>query len=342
MLIALLVAAAITGQELRKAVDAPAQGNEVPVFGTRPLAAPEQIVASMDGQRFAQIAVDPTLSHPDTDFFGNRGETAYRGSRPIFSWMAWVGSAGGRTGVLAWTLIVLSFFSLAVLVWAAGLLATARGRSPLWAWVVVVSPGVLSVLTSPGEGDLLAVGFVLLGLIWWSQPERRDVATVAFVLGGLTRETTLLIPAALLLRDLVTARRLSLRLLWPFGAYAAWVVFVRVRVGVFPSEGGGDNFTLPFVGLRDSIPYWGGAEWLSVALLIGLVLVAWPRLDSIGRLLIALHLALFSVLATYAAGFWWAFGRVLLPAYVIALVELLPRASTTADDEADVTYQPMP
>ncbi|MEY2570961.1 MAG: hypothetical protein QOE63_1311, partial [Acidimicrobiaceae bacterium] len=215
-------------------------------------------------------------------------------------------------------------------------------RDPLWLWVAFGLPGVLAVLTSPGEGDLLATGLVLLGYVWWTQDDRRWPAIVAFSLAALTRETTLLVPAALALDELVRHRRIILRLAIPFATYAAWVAIVRARVGFLPSDGGGDNFTLPFVGLADSVPHWGTPEIASVVLLGVLVIVAWSRLPAIGRLVVALYLALFTVLAVYAAAFWWAFGRILLPAYVIAMVELLPRLRRAEPASAELAHQPAP
>lgn len=288
----------------------------------RDLPAPERIVSYMDGERYAQLGVDPLLLHPATDFPGLPKTAAYIGSKPLMSWLAWAASGGGRASSIAWALIVLSVLSAGALVAALALLAARVGRDPLWACLAIGTPGVLAVLTAPGEGDLLATALVLLGLMWWMQARSARAAGV-FVLAALARETMLVVPAALFLHRLLTARRVERRLLIPFAVYVGWFTYVRVRTGELPTASAAGS--LRFVtGFADSISHWGAPEYLSGLLFVGLVGLAWVRLPTEWRLIVGLYAAMMLSFDTETGAFWWAFGRILLPAYLLTLVVLFP------------------
>jgi hypothetical protein len=322
--VALLVGTSIVAGQLLAAGAEPRKGNGLPVFATGTVPAAEYIVSTMDGERYAQVAVDPTLARPAHDFNGEIGQAAYAGSRPLFSWLAWAASGGGRSGAVAWAMVVLSVLSAGLLVLAVAAHGVRRGGNALWAWLVVLLPGTIAVLESPGEGDLLATALVLTGLLLWLDGERAELAIGVFALAALTRETTLLVPAALLLHAVLRRQRIRLGLLLPIGTYATWVVILRLRVGAWPTADGGPNLGLPFSAVREALRAWQVWEVLTLLLLGALVAAAWGRLAEPVKLIVACYLALFTVFGVHVMAFWWAFGRVLLPAYALCVASLLP------------------
>jgi hypothetical protein len=130
VLVGLLLASLIVGREIAAAKADPAPGKGLPVFGEGLLPAAEQVVSTLDGERYAQLAADPTLARPADSFRGNVIQAAYIASRPLFSWLAWLASVGGRPWALGWTMVVLSVLSAGVLVLAVALLAGRNGAIP--------------------------------------------------------------------------------------------------------------------------------------------------------------------------------------------------------------------
>jgi hypothetical protein len=325
LVIGLAVSGLLIGREVHAAGDRTGGGLGLPVFSA-PVTPAERVVAYMDGERYAQLATDPLLAHPSVDFNGNLEQAAYIGARPLLSWAAWLLSVGGRLD-LAWAMLVLTWMTAGALVVATAARAIARRRDPLWAWAVVLLPGAIAVLTSPGEGDLLATALAVGGLVLWQGGTRRSLAVVLLSLAAVTRETTLLVPAAIALHILVRDRRIEWRLVCPLAAYIGWVAFVLARTGYLPSDSGAGTMAVPLSFVRDSVPYWGPPEVLSIVVFLALAVAVWGRLDVESRLVLLGSVGLFALLAQPAAAFWWAFARILLPAYVLLAVELAPRVN---------------
>jgi hypothetical protein len=209
---------------------------------------------------------------------------------------------------------------------------------------VLLVPGAFVQFAWIGLADNLATGLVLAGLASWTI-RRRGSATVLFVLAVLARETMLLVPASLALLELVallrrqSSVRTSLRLLallaLPASSYVAWLLVVRARLGVWPSDSPNGALGMPGVGLVSAArDVWSGpAAPLGLVLTLGLLAAGVARRPpAVATVLVGASLvaSLFFGEAVWAR--WGDFTRVLLPASVVALVALLPRSRATGDE----------
>jgi hypothetical protein len=290
-----------------------------------------------DGQAFASLAMDPLLRRP-SDWVGGRAQLAYRAARPLVGWLAWAGAAG-RPGAVEWSLAVISVLSVGLLGYAVARLARTFGLVPFRSLLVLVTPGMVVVLVNPGLSDALGAALALLGAVRWRGGHRTS-AVVLLCLAALSRDTCLLVAAALLLDEVWSSR--SLRKSWPMLAapatYLGWLVVVRARVGAWPTAYHG-NLSLPFVGLAQQI----GRGWslngamgatLTLALLGAAALRRPPRL-------LALILGLYASMAACSGALVWAswgdgLTRSLLAGEAVAAVWLLlPRARVEAVDAPD-------
>lgn len=280
-----------------------------------------------DGQAYAALAMDPSLSHAD-DWLGGAPEMAYRAVRPVVWGLAWAGSLG-QPGLVQWSLAAETIIGVALLGYAAARLATRYGRDPNHTVAVLAVPGMLVVLMNPGLTDALGTAFALLGMGRWLDGRRRS-ALVLFTLAVLTRETLFLVPLALILDDLWEHRsvRRVLPLAVPGVVYLGWVAVVRLRVGALPTGVHG-VMAWPFVGLASVISKGWSSGGIIAALLVAVLLIGGtirrpPRV-------VVVVIVLSAVLAVCSGHLVWqrwqdGFSRTLLPAEVLALVFLLPRS----------------
>ena len=86
----------------------------------RSLSHVESVLVHGDGQAFAAIAQDPSLARPAA-MIGSSTDYAYRAQRPLWSYVAWVGS-GGQGQLVPWVLAVLAAYSGAAATWVMALL----------------------------------------------------------------------------------------------------------------------------------------------------------------------------------------------------------------------------
>lgn len=285
-----------------------------------------------DGQAYAALAMDPSLSHAD-DWLGGAPEMAYRAVRPVVWGLAWVGSLG-QPGLVQWSLAAETIIGVALLGFAAARLATRYGRDPNHTVAVLAVPGMLVVLMNPGLTDALGTALALLGMGCWLDGRRR-CALVLFTLAVLTREMLFLVPLALILDDLWDHRsiRRVLALVVPAVVYLGWVAVVRWRVGALPTGVHG-VMGWPFVGLVSVISKGWSSGGLVAALFVAILLVGGmvrrpPRV-------VALVIGLSALLAICSGHLVWqrwqdGFSRTLLPAEVLALVFLLPVSRSEED-----------
>jgi hypothetical protein len=316
---------AVAASSIRLGPPSPSRALTEP-HSSRGLAA---LLENYDGGDYAAIARDPTLARPDV--YRTRAEAAYREQRPLFGELAWVGSLGDR-GRVPITMAVLSVLSAAFAVMALGALLLRRQISPFFALGVFALPGVLPIVNDMMP-ELLQLGLITVGLLAWTTSPRRHArwAIFAFTLAALTRESSLLVPLVLIAMELPRIRsrsaRHTIRLLTvPFVAYAAWIVFIRVRVGVWPMSARTGRLTaVPFGGLVNALqhsPYRGStAFWFGAGLFVfGYALVRGRRdVWYFGAVA-------FAVMGVFLGWNVWQrpdyFGRVLLPLYAYSAIVL--------------------
>ena len=225
----------------------------------RSLSHVESLLVHGDGQAFAALAQDPSLARPTV--IGSSIEYAYRAQRPIWSYLAWVGSRG-QPQLVPWVLAALATASGSAATWVMALLLLRRRVSPWWALLVVLV-GVRAIMSFTPE--LAAFAFLGGGLLCWTA--RRDGwAIAALCCAALTRESMLVGVVALAAWELTRRPRTgaSFRrvaaLAWPFAAYGLWIGLVYVRLGALPygtwsslGPASAARLGTPGVGLADAL-----------------------------------------------------------------------------------------
>ncbi|WP_426571117.1 hypothetical protein [Aquihabitans sp. McL0605] len=307
-------------------------GTWTTVFSTQQSRA-EVLVAQMDGQAFAQQATDPSLAHLTAGYSGDQHQAAYRAARPVQGWVDWVASLGGQRSLLAPMILVLTVIGIGLLPLATGAVARALGRELRWGELVILTPAAIACLRWPGLCEPLAVVVAFAGLAAWLRG-RHSLGIVLFCVAALTRETTLLIPLGLALTTMAQTRRLRPAL--PFGipalAYVLWAGVVRLRIGAFPT--GSAQMGLPFVGLVRTVPHWQLPELITFVLLVAACVELWRSRDAVLRGILVAHVAFVSCLGPLVWWYWWGFGRVTLPLFLLALTR--PASHPADDDDAGV------
>jgi len=180
-----------------------------------------------DGQQAYAIAIDPLGAESELD------RPAYRYQRILYPILARI-TALGVTQLIPWSMLIINLLAASASAYFLSQLLTARGVSPWWSFVPLLSfnylIGVRMDLNEP-----LAYALVLGGLLAF---ERKHIpwAAALFALAGLAREVALAFPLALTAWLLLKKRwRVSMIIaaasLVPF---LAWAVVVRLWLGASP------------------------------------------------------------------------------------------------------------
>jgi hypothetical protein len=206
---------------------------------------------AFDGQFFYAIARDPLglgSIHPLVQ------EQAYRYGHPLFSWLAWLFSAGGRPRAVPAALVAIG---LACFLGAAALgsrFGRASGRSSWEGLLVALNPGLLLALASDLTEPLSAL-LLLAALLAYARG-RRGWAIAAFVLLCFSKEQFVAIPLAIAAWEVWRARaewRPSLALAASIVPVLLWWTYVRIHFGKFPFAAGVDRFSAPLAGWRRAL-----------------------------------------------------------------------------------------
>jgi hypothetical protein len=281
----------------------------------------EVLLDAGDGQAYATLALDPTLSHPEAFELG-APHAGYFARRPVVIYVLWAVSLGRRE------LQPSAFIGLSALFAGCFLAVCTRWlqvRYPQgddrFALGLLLLPTVQTALFF--STDLIGQAFGMLGYLLWHDRRRFGWATACLVVAALTRETTMLYAAAAAVSTVWAERRASKHLgllaLVP-GGYVAWDLVVRSRLG---PPGGAHNFGPPLQGIIDAAPAWTDVDRAIAALGAVLVVLALVRCRQDDATWIALaSVAAGLVLAAPVWGSWPNFSRVLLPAYVLPLLSL--------------------
>lgn len=293
----------------------------------------EVLLLRGDGQAYASVVLDPGLQRPEAWDEGAAAE-AFFAQRPVFSYVAWVLSAGNPDW-LSTAFIGLSALAGGLLVGAtvAVLQARGRGQNVRFAPVVLIVPTVVVALVAFGP-DVLAVGLSVTGFaLWRASPSRKGWAIVVFALAVLSRESALVVPAVLVVFDAVHRRlrpRDVLAVVVPAGAYVVWLAFVRHQLGSAPEKAArlSRAFSVPFDGLVSAAPQWAATDVVAIlALFVGLVVTLVLRRREVEAWVIGAYLLCATVLSVAVWQSWLDVGRMMVPAVAFAWILWVPRSA---------------
>ena len=298
-----------------------------------PKGAVQTMLATSDGQVVAALARDPSLSHREV-FNGGAAEFAYRAMRPMPAYLAWLLS-GGQRGWVPGALIAVVILGGGAIAAVGAVLFVRHGVPARFGLVAALLPGALSSL----HGLVPEAGGVALVTGGWILAKQRRLwlGVLLLSLGGLWRETLLVVPAVLVLTTLweTRAARAAAPYLVPFAVFAGWVAFVREQAGAWPWSTSVGRLAAPFVGIVKDISYWkntAALEILAIVVTAAVIVLAVRRRDELAPLMVG-YGVLGTVMGQVVWHTWADWCRVLLPLHLMGLVVLV-RARYVVRDTA--------
>jgi hypothetical protein len=224
-----------------------------------------------DGQFFLYIAQDPARARHYFDW------ASYRYGRILYPLLA-RGLALGKQGLIPFMLVAINVIAVALGTFALGTVLRRRGRSPWYALVFALYPGVV-VAVERDLSEALAYGLALCAVALFDRRRPGDLvaSSALFAVAALTRESTMVF--ALVCVGLLAARdRSARRALW-FGAGAVLPylfyreVVIRAWVGNPALPQPLKPTAVPFGGIAHYYPLASGVRWQIFAIVLPGVLL---------------------------------------------------------------------
>jgi len=215
--------------------------------------------AGYDGQFYYRLALDP--ANWSKTAFGITMDQSYRYTRIGYPVLAWLVSLGQHR-LVPLALVAINLIMVAAMAYLGGMFAQEAGRHALWGLAFAAYFGLV-ISVGRDTAEPLAEACMLGGLLAYRH-SRWVLATAAFAVGAITRETILLAPAAIAVTRLVAMARRQVRpgrpdLTWlvPAGAYGIVEIAVHFVVkGEFPLlASSGRNLAVPFTAMIDALKY---------------------------------------------------------------------------------------
>ena len=215
--------------------------------------------AGYDGQFYYRLALDPV--NWNRTAFGITMDQSYRYTRIGYPILAWLVSLGQHQFVPV-ALVAINLIAVAAMAFLGGMFARDAGRHALWGLAFAAYFGLV-ISVGRDTAEPLAEACMLGGLLAYRR-NRPLLATAAFAVGAITRETILLAPAAIAVTRLVAMARRRARpgladLTWLVPACAYGLVELAVHFvvkGEFPLLANGDrNLAVPFTAMIDALKY---------------------------------------------------------------------------------------
>jgi hypothetical protein len=230
---------------------------------TKPAQLPRGVLrvpsAGYDGQFYYRLALDPV--NWSKTAYGITMDQSYRYTRIGYPILAWLVSLG-RHQFVPVVLVAINLLAVAAMAFLGGMFARESGRHALWGLAFAAYFGLV-ISVGRDTAEPLAEACMLGGLLAYRR-SRPLLATVAFTVGAITRETILLAPAAIAVTRLVAMARRRARpgladLTWLVPACAYGLVELAVHFvvrGEFPLlANGGRNLAVPFTAMIDALTY---------------------------------------------------------------------------------------
>jgi hypothetical protein len=211
-----------------------------------------------DGEFYYRLALHPFDLRLDAHGIdlGRR----LRQQRVGYPLAAWAVSLG-RPRLVPYALVAVNIASLTLVAWLGGLLARSYRRTAAWGLLVAGFGGFITSLGRDLSEPLTAA--LLLAALLALRRERPLAAAVALTGAALTRETALLLPAAMLLcaawrcaRQRRLPRPADAWPLLPVAVWLAWQCCVKLAYGAFPVTDESGNTGRPFVAAAHAVAGW--------------------------------------------------------------------------------------
>lgn len=285
-----------------------------------------------DGQFYFFIAADPVHAR-DYMHVGSQDQSGVRYARIVYPALSWALSGGGSLGALPAVMLALNLLAIGGGTWAVAVWLRRRGRSPWFAALYGLWPGMIFAVFRD-LSEPLAYCFAALALLVFDARSPRRVAAAAglLALSLLSRETTIAfalgVAFAVFLRDRGWRRPLAF-LVAAVAPMVVWraAVTAWLHVTTIESSGEGWKVILPFYGMYSRYPFDWQHTLLAYTVDLPLLLVGAGTLYLLSRrrhvaaaVLAILNVALFVVFIPKNVTIdWGAAARNATPAVLAAL-----------------------
>jgi hypothetical protein len=227
-----------------------------------------------DPRFFRVVARNPLAAGRAFAHLGGSAEASYRYGRVGFPLLAWF-AAGGNAAWVGWSLIGVNLVAIAAVPFLSAFVLEDLGLDPRLGALTLLAPGLLLVYDRP-YAEPLAIALVL-GALLFVQRSRFGFAITLLAVAVCTREVCALVVVAWCVRDFRDARPRAFRWLLALVPYAAWTVWVRVRVGQLPflanTPTRRDAIRPPFGGCIDGLTHSSGTMHLTVIVCVATAMI---------------------------------------------------------------------
>jgi hypothetical protein len=225
-----------------------------------PAGMPLRAQSGYDGQFYYRLAINPLNLHQTA--YGVTIDSAYRFMRIGYPVMTWLVSLG-QSALVPYMLIAVNVVAIGALGYVGGRFAAQGGRPAAWGLLL---PGYFGLVTSLCRDTAEPVAAAcLVGGLLAIRARRRGLAAALLAVGALTRETVMVLVAAIAIVRVIGFLRRRYRpgrddIVWvvPAAVFAVWELLVLLFTGSIPmlSDGGrnaGTPFIAPFEALKSNL-----------------------------------------------------------------------------------------
>ena len=227
-----------------------------------PTGMPLRARSGYDGQFYYRLAVNPLNFHQMA--YGITVDSPYRFMRIGYPVMTWLVSFG-QSSLAPWMLVAVNVAAIGALGYMGGWFAIQGGRHAAWGLLL---PGYFGLVTSlcRDTAEPVAAACMVAGLLA-IRLRRRRLAALLLAFGALTRETVMVLVAAIaivrvagFLRRRYGPGRDDIVWVLPAAAFVVWEFLVFLFTGSLPvlSDGGrnaGTPFIAPFEAVKANLQH---------------------------------------------------------------------------------------
>jgi hypothetical protein len=215
-----------------------------------PAGMPLRALSGYDGQFYYRLAINP-LNFRQTAY-GITVDSPYRFMRigyPVVTWLV----SFGQSSLVPWMLVAVNIAAIGALGYVGGRFAVQGGRHAAWGLLL---PGYFGLVTSlcRDTAEPVAAACMVAGLLA-IRLGRRRLAALLLAFGALTRETVMVLVAAIAIVRIIGFLRHRYRpgrddIVWalPAGVFVVWELLVFLFTAHLPMlADGGRNAGTPFI-----------------------------------------------------------------------------------------------